>query len=159
MGKIEVSLTGIRSAQLTQNHNQIGYAWYPWRAVAWFPVERSSEVTLWRHRVTVRFLPITSDRNERLVPQCSPRQGASIDMQHDLLRSHCDLDLALPEVKFSNWPFKNKKNMDRSGLTARGTRLCQNHSPSFSSLEVIHEKNISQKAYFFPFCYLSYLQY
>ena len=29
-----------------------------------------------------------------LVPQCSSRQGASTDMQYDLLRSHCDLDLA-----------------------------------------------------------------
>ena len=48
----------IRSAQLTQNQNQIGYAWYPRRAVASFSVERSSEVTLWRHRVVVRFLPI-----------------------------------------------------------------------------------------------------
>ena len=26
----------IRSAQLTQNHNQIGYTWYPRRAVASF---------------------------------------------------------------------------------------------------------------------------
>ena len=29
-----------------------------------FPVERSSEVTLRRHRVAVRFLPLTFDRNE-----------------------------------------------------------------------------------------------
>ena len=54
----------IKSAQLTQNHNQIGYAWYPRRAVASFPVERSSEVTLWRHQVAVRFLPITFDRDK-----------------------------------------------------------------------------------------------
>ena len=45
----------LRFAQLTQNHNQIGYAWYPRRAFASFPVERSSELTLWRHRVAVRF--------------------------------------------------------------------------------------------------------
>ena len=43
---------------------QRAYAWYPRRAVASFPVERSSEVTLWRHQVAVRFLPITSDINE-----------------------------------------------------------------------------------------------
>ena len=54
----------IRSAQIAQNHNQIGYAWYPRRTVASFPVERSSEVTWWRHRFAVRFLPINFDRNE-----------------------------------------------------------------------------------------------
>ena len=54
----------IRFAQITQNHSQIGYAWYPRRAVASFPVERLSEVTLWRHRVTVRFLSIAFDINE-----------------------------------------------------------------------------------------------
>ena len=37
--------------------------------------------------------------------------------------------------------------MDRSGLT-RGTRWCQACSPSLSSLEVIHEKNITQKTIF-----------
>ena len=62
--QIEVPLMHIRSAQLTQNHNQIGYAWYLRRAVASFSVERSSEVTLWRHRVAVRFLPITFNINE-----------------------------------------------------------------------------------------------
>ena len=67
---------------------------------------------LWRHqwppgqkshydviRSPYVFLPITFERNEletelELVPQCSSPQGASTDMQHDLLRSHCDLDLA-----------------------------------------------------------------
>ena len=39
--------------------------------------------------------------------------------------------------------------MDGSGLT-RGTRWCQNYSPSFRSLEGIHEKNFSPKTYFFP---------
>ena len=37
--------------------------------------------------------------------------------------------------------------MDRSGLT-RGTRWCQACSPNFCSLEVIHEKNITQKTIF-----------
>ena len=64
MVKIEVPLIRIRFTQLTQNHNQIDYAWYPRRTVASFPFERLSEVTLWRHRVAVRFLPITCDRNE-----------------------------------------------------------------------------------------------
>ena len=54
----------IRSVQLTKNHNQIGYVWYIQRAVASYPVERSSEVTLWRHRAAVRFLPINFDINE-----------------------------------------------------------------------------------------------
>ena len=102
-GKTEGPLMRIRSSQLTQNHNQIGYAWYPRRAVASFPVERSSEVTLWRYRVTVRFLSITFDRNELETwgwCQCSSRHGASTDMQHDLLRSHCNLALAWPEAKF-----------------------------------------------------------
>ena len=39
--------------------------------------------------------------------------------------------------------------MDRSGLT-RVIRWCQNYSPGFSNLEVIHEKNIPKKTYFFP---------
>ena len=69
--------------------------------------------------------------------QCSSRQGALTDVQHDLLSSHCDLDLAWPEVRFYNWPLKDKKHMDRSGLT-RGTRWCQACSPCLSSLEVIH---------------------
>ena len=37
--------------------------------------------------------------------------------------------------------------MNRSGLT-RGTRWCQACSPSLSSLEVIREKNITQKTIF-----------
>ena len=37
--------------------------------------------------------------------------------------------------------------MNRSGLT-RGTRWCQACSPSLSSLEVIHEKNLPQKTIF-----------
>ena len=37
--------------------------------------------------------------------------------------------------------------MNRSVLT-RGTRWCQACSPSLSSLEVIHEKNITQKTIF-----------
>ena len=37
MVKNEVSLKRIRSAQITHNHNQIGYAGYPRRAVASFP--------------------------------------------------------------------------------------------------------------------------
>ena len=45
-----------------------------------------------------RFLPMTFDRNELETwgwcKSGSSRQGASIDMQHDLLRSHCVLDLA-----------------------------------------------------------------
>ena len=39
--------------------------------------------------------------------------------------------------------------MSRSGLT-RGTLWWQYYSPSFSSLEVIHEKNISPKTYLLP---------
>ena len=35
--KNEVPLMRIRTAQLTQNRNQIGYAWYPRSAVASFP--------------------------------------------------------------------------------------------------------------------------
>ena len=37
--------------------------------------------------------------------------------------------------------------MDRSGLT-RGTLWCQAYSRSLSSLEVIHEKTLSQKTIF-----------
>ena len=40
--------------------------------------------------------------------------------------------------------FQGQKHIDRSGLT-RGTRWCQACSPSLSSLEVIHEKNITPK--------------
>ena len=44
LAQLTVPLVRIRSAQLTQNHNQIGYVRYPRRAVASFPVERSPEV-------------------------------------------------------------------------------------------------------------------
>ena len=64
MVKNEVPLMRIRSAQITQNHNQIGYAWYPRRAVASFPRWK----VIWGHIMTSsgrqRFLPITFDRNE-----------------------------------------------------------------------------------------------
>ena len=43
------------------------------------------------------FLPITFNRKEietwENVPKCSSHQDTSADMQHDLLRSLCDLDL------------------------------------------------------------------
>ena len=39
--------------------------------------------------------------------------------------------------------------MDRCGLTS-GTRRCHACSSSLSSLEVIHEKNITPKTIFFP---------
>ena len=38
----------IRSAQLTQNRNQIGYAWYPRRAVASLPRWK----VIWGHIMT-----------------------------------------------------------------------------------------------------------
>ena len=44
----QVPLICIRSAQLTHNHNQIGYAWYPRRAVASFPVEMMDLVDAFR---------------------------------------------------------------------------------------------------------------
>ena len=54
----------IRSAQITQNHNQIGHAWYPRRTVALFPRWK----VIWGHIMTSsgrqRFLPIPFDRNE-----------------------------------------------------------------------------------------------
>ena len=138
MGKIEVwPLMRIRAAQLTQNHNQIGYAWYPWRAVAWFPVERSSDVTLWRHRVTVRFLPITFDRND--LGTCDWCHSVRLVKTHRLI---CNMTYLGPTVTLtwrdlrSNFQIdlsRIKKNMDRSRLT-RGTRWCQNYSSSFSSL-------------------------
>ena len=87
-------------------------------------------------------------RDVGLVPHCSSRQGASTDMQHDLLRSHCDLDLAWPEVNFFIDLTRIKKHMDRCGLT-RGTRWCQNYSPSFYIWEVIHEQTILPKRTFF----------
>ena len=135
MVKNEVPLMRIRSAQITQNHNQIGYACYPRRAVASFPVERSSEVTLWRHRVAVPFLPITFDRNEletwgwchsvRLVKShrltCNMTYlGHTVTLTWRDLGSNFKLNLS-----------RIKKHMDRSGLT-RGTRRCQNDSPNLS---------------------------
>ena len=139
----------IRSAQLTQNHNQIGYAWYPRRAVASFPVGRSSEVTLWCHQVAVRFLPITFDRNEletwgwchsiRLVKAHRLIYNMTF-LGHTVTLTWRDLRL--------NWPSKDKKHMDRCGLT-RGTRWCQKYAPSFNTWEVIHEQTFPQKTYFF----------
>ena len=64
MVKNEVPLMRIRPAQITQDHNQIGYAWYPRRAVASFPRWK----VIWGHIMTSSgrqsFLPITFDRNE-----------------------------------------------------------------------------------------------
>ena len=70
-------------------------------------------------------------------------------MQHDLLRSLCDLDLSWPEVKGSNLPFKVKKHISRSGLT-RGTQWCQNYSHILCSSEVIDKKRFPLKTYFWP---------
>ena len=53
------------------------------------------------------------------------------------LRSNFKIDLS-----------RIKKHMDRSGLT-RETRWCQACSPSLSILEVIHEKTLPQKQYFY----------
>ena len=78
------------------------------------------------------------------VPKCSSHQDASSDMQHDLLRSLCDLDLGWPEVKVTNLPFKVKKHISRSGLT-RGTQWCQNYSPILCSSEVIDKKTFPLK--------------
>ena len=145
-----VPLICIRSAQLNQNHNQIGYAWYPRRAVASFSVERS-EVTLWRHRVAVRFLPINFDRNNPETWGCC--HNVRLVKAHRLICNMTYLGhtvtLTWRDLRsiFLNWPFKDKKHMDRSGLT-RGTRWCPACSPSFSSLEVIHEENITLKIIF-----------
>ena len=102
-----IPLMRIKSAQITQNHDQIGYAWYSRRAVASFIVEGSSEVfldvTLWRHRVAVRFLPITFDRNElKMWGWC---HSICLVKAHRLTCNinylgHADLDLAWPEVIF-----------------------------------------------------------
>ena len=73
------------------------------------------------------------------VPKCSSHQDASSDMQQDLLRSLCDLDLSWHGVKFTNSPFEVKKHISRSGLT-RGTQWCPNHSPILCSSEVNDKK-------------------
>ena len=104
MVKNEAPLMRIRPAQITQNHNQIGYSWYPRHAVASFPRCK----VIWGHIMTSsgRRTFFANNfwykwaRDVGLMPQCFSRQGASTDMQHDLLRSHCDLDLAWPEIKF-----------------------------------------------------------
>ena len=104
MIKNEVPLMRIRSDQITQNHNQVGYAWYPRHAVASFPRWK----VIWGHIMASsgrqRFFANNFwqkwARDMGLVPQCSSCQGASTNMQHDLLRWHCDLDLAWPGVKF-----------------------------------------------------------
>ena len=64
MVKNEVPLMRIRSAQLTQNHNQIGYVCLisPASCCIISPF-RPSEVTLWRHQVA-KVLSIIFDRNE-----------------------------------------------------------------------------------------------
>ena len=78
----------IKSAQNTQNHNQIGYAWYPRRAVASFPPLKGH---MRSHYDVIRSSTFFANnfwqkwaRDVGLVPQCSSRQGASIDMQDDL---------------------------------------------------------------------------
>ena len=148
--KIEGPLMRTRSAQLTQNHNQIGYAWYPRRAVASFPVERSSEVT-WRHRVTVRFLPITFDRNElEMWGWC---HSVRIVKAH---RRICKMTYLGHTVTLTWRDLRSNYQIDLSRIKKHGSiRLDERNTkvsklfPSFSSLEVIHEKHF-QKTYFFP---------
>ena len=89
------------------------------------------------------------DRDLGKVPKCLSHQDASSDMQHDLLRSLCDLDLRWPGVKFTNWPFEVKKHISRSGLTW-GTLWCQNYSPNSCSSEVIDKKRFPFKTQFWP---------
>ena len=74
------------------------------------------------------------------LPKCSSHQDASSDMQHDLLRWLCDLDLRWPGVRFTNWPFEVKKHTSRSGLT-RGAQWYPYNSPFLCSSEV-NDKNI-----------------
>ena len=56
-GQFTLPLMCIISVQFTQIHNQISCAWYPGTLLHHFPVERSSEVTLWRHRVDCSGVP------------------------------------------------------------------------------------------------------
>ena len=42
---------------------------------------------------------------------CLSRQGASIDMQHDLPETPLRLDLRWPQVKLRNWPFEVIKDI------------------------------------------------
>ena len=150
----------IRSAQITQNHNQIGNARYPRRAVASFPVERSFEV---RHIMTSSgrrtfFLPITFDRNEletrgwchSVRPVKAHRWtcnmtylGHTVTLTWRDLRSNFEIDL-----------FKDKKHMNRSGLT-RGTRWRPNYSPSKM---LFMKKRVPQNAIFI-FGDIWYLKY
>ena len=52
------------------------------------------------------------------VPNCSSRQEATTDMQHDLLKSLCDIDLGWTKVKFATSSFNGKKYIKRSDLTS-----------------------------------------
>ena len=79
------------------------------------------------------------DKDAQMVPSYLARRAASEVVHIDLLGSWSDLDLTWPEVKFSNWPFKVKKYMFRTGLTRR-TRWCHFYF-RFSHIEkVINEK-------------------
>ena len=94
--------------------------------------------------VTIRFFFSNKsrqdgDRDAQMVPSYLARRAASEVVHIDLLGSWSDLDLTWPEVKFSNWPFKVKKYMFRTGLTRR-TRWCHFYF-RFSHIEkVINEK-------------------
>ena len=152
----------IRSAQITQNHNQIGSAWYPQRAVASFPRWKVIRGHIMTSSSRQRFLSITFDRNEietwgwchsgRLVKAhrltCNTTYvGHIVTLTWRDLRSNFKMDFS-----------RMQKHMDGSGMT-RGTRWCQNYSSSLSSWDVIHEKHFPLKTHFFPFGDLSYLQY
>ena len=148
----------IRSDQLTQNHNQIGYAWYPRRSVASFPGEWSSEVTLWRHRVAVRFLPITFDRNE--LETWGWCHSVRLVNAHRLM---CNMIYLGHTVTLTWRDLRSNFKIDLSGITKKNIWIDPAWREEYdgvkiiplalvvSSWEVTHEKNISQKTYFFPF--------
>ena len=52
-----------------------------------------------------------------MVPNDLFRRSVSENVHIDLLGSRSHLDLTWPEVKYSNWPFKVKKYMSRTGST------------------------------------------
>ena len=58
-----------------------------------------------------------------------------------------DLDLRWPEVKYSNWPFKVKNHMFRTGLTRR-TRWCPFYFRISDTKKVLMKNHLREKRQF-----------
>ena len=99
------------------------------------------EVTRGHQQFFANNLRTKKDKDVRLLSLRLSSQGASNDVQFDLLGSPSDLALTWPEVKFWHWPFKVKLYVVRRALT-RQTRWYQNRCSTFKIKDCIVQKTV-----------------